>query len=78
MDIHVVQKEDNIYTIAEQYGVSSERLLIDNDLTAPGNLVVGQALVIVYPQKTYQVQPKRYPAKYCSCQSYHCYAAAEK
>lgn len=56
MIIHVVQSGETIYSIAESYGISAERLVQDNGLTNPNNLVVGQAIVIVYPRQTYTVQ----------------------
>ena len=39
MDIHVVQPGDTIYRLAQQYGVSMERLLQDNQLPDPSHLV---------------------------------------
>ena len=56
MVIHVVQSGDTIYTIAEKYNVSVTKLVEDNGITNPENLVVGQAIVIVYPKQTYIVQ----------------------
>ncbi len=56
MNIHVVQPEDNIYSIANYYGVSVERLLLENDIFDPNNLIVGEALVIIKPAQIYIVQ----------------------
>jgi len=56
MIIHVVQPGETIYSIADSYGLSAERLIQDNELTNPNNLVVGQTIVIVYPEQTYTVQ----------------------
>jgi spore germination protein len=56
MNIHVIQPEDNIYSIANYYGVSVERLLVENDIFDPNNLIVGEALVIIKPARTYIVQ----------------------
>ena len=56
MEIYVVQVGDNIYTIAEKYGVSAETLLYDNDIDNPDKLVVGQALLIAYPKQLHTVQ----------------------
>lgn len=56
MDIHVVQPGDTIDTIAVKYDVSVTRLIQDNGLIAPYNLVIGQTIVIVYPEITYTVQ----------------------
>jgi spore germination protein len=36
--------------------VPAERLISDNGLTNPNNLVVGQSIVIVYPKQTYIIQ----------------------
>ncbi len=56
MIIHVVQPGETIYSIAENYGISAERLIQDNELSNPNNLVIGQTIVIVYPGQTYTVQ----------------------
>ena len=56
MDIHVVQPGDSLYSIAQQYGVSLSRLLEDNQLPNPTQLVVGQTIVIQYPKITYTVR----------------------
>jgi len=56
MIIHVVQPGETIYSIAESYGLSAERLIQDNEVTNPNDLVVGQTIVIVYPEQTYTVQ----------------------
>ena len=56
MDIHIVQPGDTIYTIADQYGVNAERLAIDNDIRDSNNLILGEALFIIRPIRTYIVQ----------------------
>lgn len=56
MIIYIVQPGDTIYSIASSYNVPAERLISDNGLTNPNNLVVGQAIVIVYPKQTHIVQ----------------------
>lgn len=56
MIIYIVQPGDTIYSIAESYNVSAERLILDNGLTNPSNLVEGQSIVIVYPKRTYTIQ----------------------
>ena len=56
MDIHVVQPGDTIYRLAQQYGVSMERLLQDNQLPDPSHLVVGQTIVVRYPELTHTVK----------------------
>jgi spore germination protein len=56
MIIHVVQPGETIGSIADRYGVSAARLIQDNGIVTPDNLVLGQAIVIVYPEQTYTVQ----------------------
>ena len=57
MEIHVVREGETLYEIAQRYGVSPERLALDNGLENPTRLVTGQTLVILYPQRTVTVQP---------------------
>lgn len=57
MEIYIVQPGDTITSIANKYGITVERLISDNGLINPYSLVVGQALVILYPENTYIVQP---------------------
>ena len=56
MDIHVVQPGDTIYSVAARYGVTMTQLLNDNQLPDPSRLVVGQTLVVQYPDQTYTVR----------------------
>ena len=56
MLIHIVQKDETISAIAQSYNVPIERLVQDNGITAPYDLVVGQTLVIVYPKEIYIVE----------------------
>ena len=56
MDIHVVQPGDSMYQLAQQYGVPMERLLQDNQLPNPSQLVVGQTIVVQYPELTHTVK----------------------
>ena len=44
------------YELAYQYGVPMSRLIQDNQLPDPSQLVVGQTLVIQYPRSTYTVR----------------------
>lgn len=55
MTIYVVQPGDTIYSIAEAYKISPETLIRDNGIINYTNLVVGQTIVIVYPQEVYTV-----------------------
>ncbi len=56
MIIHVVQPGETIYTIAADYNVSVTRLVEENGLINPENLVVGQTIVIAYPEQVYIIQ----------------------
>jgi spore germination protein len=55
MVIHVVKEGDTLSSIAEQYGVSAERIIIENELPNPDNLLVGQSIGIRVPATTYTV-----------------------
>lgn len=56
MIIHVVQPGETIYTIAADYNVSVTRLVEENGLVNPEHLVVGQTIVIAYPEQIYITQ----------------------
>ncbi len=56
MTIHIVRKGDTLYSIAKRYGVSVNRIMADNGLGPGGGLVVGQALIITLPDRTYTVK----------------------
>ena len=56
MDIHVVQPGDTMYRLAQQYGVPMERLIQDNQLEQPAQLVVGQTIVVQYPELTHTIR----------------------
>ncbi|MDF2540804.1 MAG: Peptidoglycan-binding lysin domain protein [Herbinix sp.] len=56
MDIYVVQQGDTIDSIAEKYGVTVEKIVIDNGIEHPDHLAIGQTIVIVYPKQTHVVQ----------------------
>ncbi|HWT76910.1 MAG TPA: glycosyl hydrolase family 18 protein, partial [Mobilitalea sp.] len=55
MIIHVVKEGDTISSIASQYGVTPERIIIENELPNPGNLVIGQSIGIRIPDVTHTV-----------------------
>ncbi|OZU89495.1 spore gernimation protein [Virgibacillus indicus] len=57
MQIHVVQSGENISGIANTYNTSVTAIISANELDAPNNLVVGQALVIPIIGQFYFVQP---------------------
>jgi spore germination protein len=56
MIIHVVQSGDTVNSIAAKYGISATRLIQENELRRPYNLVVGDALVILYPEVIHTVE----------------------
>jgi spore germination protein YaaH len=56
MIIHVVQAGETIASIANKYMVPVTRLINENGITNPNNLVVGQTIVITYPTETYEVK----------------------
>jgi spore germination protein len=56
MIIHVVQPGETTSEIAMQYGISEERLILDNEIQNPDNLAVGKTLVILIPKVTHMVQ----------------------
>ncbi len=56
MILYTVKPGDTVFSIAQKNGTSPSRIIIDNNLTNPGKLVVGQTLVLLYPTKTYTVR----------------------
>lgn len=56
MIIHVVKKGETLSSIADLYGKSVERLILENGITDPDKLAIGETLVIVYPQIEYTIQ----------------------
>lgn len=56
MQIHIVQENETITSIAAQYGVSVARIQYDNQLSAEESLVIGQALVIQIPDTIHIVE----------------------
>lgn len=56
MTIHVVQKGDTIHSIAASYGIKVDRLIQDNGLINPNNLVEGQAIAIAFPEQIHIVR----------------------
>lgn len=55
MTIYVVKQGDTLGSIAEQFGVTAERLIIDNELPNPENLVIGQSLGVRVPTKVHTI-----------------------
>lgn len=56
MIIHIVEQGETLNSIAAQYGVSVQRLLLDNGIENVNTIVVGQAIVVLIPTQTYVVQ----------------------
>lgn len=54
--IHVVTQGETVYSIAELYGVSAERIRYDNQLNESAGLTPGQALLILYVQTAHTVR----------------------
>lgn len=57
MHIHVVRPGESVFDIARRYHTSMAAIISSNGLDEPGNLVVGQALVIPIDGLFYTVQP---------------------
>ncbi len=55
MIIHVVKSGDTIQSIANQYGLSPERIIIENELPNPDKLVIGQSIGIRIPDVVHTV-----------------------
>lgn len=56
MIIHVVQNGETINSIADQYGVSADRLILENGIEDPNRLVIGETIVVLQPEITYIIQ----------------------
>jgi spore germination protein len=56
MTIHVVQSGETISSISELYKIPVDRLILENGITNPDNLAIGQTIVIVQPETLYTVQ----------------------
>ena len=57
MDIHVVKPGESVYSIAVLYGVPWQKIVEDNELQNPSQLVPGQTLVILYSSREHIVRP---------------------
>lgn len=56
MEIYVVQQGDTIDSIAQRFDISAAKLIMDNGIEMPDQLVVGQTLVIAHPEQVYTVK----------------------
>jgi len=57
MQIHVVRRNESLFSIANTYGSTTQAIIDANELDAPNQLVVGQALVIPIVGSFHFVQP---------------------
>ena len=57
MEIYIVKSGDTVFSIAESFGVTVESIIYNNQLPENQPLVVGQALVILFPEKIHTVRP---------------------
>ncbi|ASN03550.1 LysM peptidoglycan-binding domain-containing protein [Virgibacillus necropolis] len=57
MEIHVVQRGETLWRIAQRYGNDINQIILVNQLDNPDVLVVGQSLVIPDPNQEYVVTP---------------------
>lgn len=55
MRIHVVKPGESIYLIAQQYKVSPQKIISDNELENPDQLVIGQTIVILEGNRSHKV-----------------------
>lgn len=56
MVIHVVRSGESIYSIARDYGVNPARMAAENDLSMQQPLVVGQTIVVQFPNVVHIVR----------------------
>ncbi|MBZ9685197.1 LysM peptidoglycan-binding domain-containing protein [Clostridium estertheticum] len=57
MIIHVVKSGESLYEISKLYGVSYNKIISDNELTNPNDLVVGQTIVILEGTRSHKILP---------------------
>ncbi|BAB06011.1 glycoside hydrolase family 18 protein [Halalkalibacterium halodurans] len=57
MQIHVVQENESVFSIANLYGVNANELIMANEIPNPDTLVPGQTMVIPIVGRYYFVQP---------------------
>lgn len=56
MEIYVVKSGDTLSSIAQQFGVPLSQIVIQNELEEDQPLVVGQNIVITFPNRVYTVR----------------------
>lgn len=57
MIIHVVKPGESLYSIAQFYSATPNKIAAENELTNPNKLIVGQTLVITEGTSKHKVQP---------------------
>lgn len=50
MIIHIVKSGDTLYKIAQFYGVTTDKLIVDNQIITPDRLTIGQNIVVDVPK----------------------------
>lgn len=55
MITYIVKPGDSVFSIAGEYGTAARQVIDDNGLSSASELVPGQALVILYPERTVTV-----------------------
>ena len=56
MDIYIVKPGDTIESIANMFGVTTDKIILENELDLSSQLVPGQMIVISYPTQTHTVR----------------------
>lgn len=57
MIIHVVKPGESLYSISKLYGVDMNKIIKDNEIVNPNNLVVGQTIVVLEGNRKHKVMP---------------------
>lgn len=56
MVIHVVKDGETVQSIADSYGITAERLILENEIDRPNRLATGETLVVQIPDITHIVE----------------------
>ena len=57
MVIHRVRRGESLYSIGRDYGVNPAQMAADNGLSPAEPLVVGQTVVVLFPDVVHIVRP---------------------
>ncbi|EYE88557.1 glycoside hydrolase [Fervidicella metallireducens AeB] len=57
MILHVVKPGESLYSISKLYGVDMSKIIKDNEMMNPNNLVVGQTIVVLEGLRKHKVMP---------------------